>query len=237
MQLGQANRFRAGAGVLMLLVSACHGSGLFFQGRSRPPVQLPDAIIEGPALPRGASKLGRLVARCQEVGRWDSFQGLALVDVDCTEQRLRLMLKEAASRLGGDVLFEVQCRGSGSLLCQAFLGRMAGGSDRRVERLNWRGDIRGELGSGIRVDFESMLPSASRPRSQEASVRELPVLPPSHRLIGSFSTSCEECSQLEARDAVRIAAAGLGASDLVGVRCLVWGAGYRCVGSAAEVEP
>jgi hypothetical protein len=64
----------------------------------------------------------------------------------------------------------------------------------------------------------------------------LPVLPPSHQLLGSLATACDACSELETRDALRIAAGRLGASDVVGVRCLAWGPGFQCAGSAAVPE-
>lgn len=229
-----------GAGVAVLLLGGCRGGpDIFFQGRSEGPVASPAEILEAPELPRDAARLGKLIASCEAVEEWGAFRGRSLVDVDCTERRLRQMLREAASRLGGDVLSGLECSGEGSVRCRAILGRMArrGAPSARVHSGN--PDIGGTRGSGVRVDFAPLVADIGRPPRDAENVRELPVLLPSHRVVGSFQTACDECSELETRDALRLAAARLGASDVIGVRCYAWGPGYHCMGTAAvtEVEP
>jgi hypothetical protein len=148
------------------------------------------------------------------------------------------MLRDAAAEHGGDLLFAVRCRSGTSSSCSAVLGRTARAPD-QARAVVLRPDVLGVRGAAVSVDFAPLGAVAPRgPRNAE-SVNELPTLPPSHRVVGSFSTECVACSELETRDALRVAAGRLGASDVVGVRCVPWGPGFQCAGSAAVtlVEP
>jgi hypothetical protein len=61
------------------------------------------------------------------------------------------------------------------------------------------------------------------------------ALPVSHRGLGTLTTRCDsdECQLRELRQALRIAAGGLGASDLVGVRCFGREGERECVADVA----
>jgi hypothetical protein len=76
----------------------------------------------------------------------------------------------------------------------------------------------------------------SRPARDPQNVAEVLTFSPAHVVIGNLETRCEECAELSARDALRIAAGRIGASDVVGVRCLSQGNSQRCLAEAAVWE-
>ena len=81
---------------------------------------------------------------------------------------------------------------------------------------------------------------AKGPRLPASAVRELSDLPASHRELGTVITDCDaNCSEAVMRASVRVAAARLGASDVVGVRCVPLSPGWHCVGTLAKplVDP
>ncbi len=68
-----------------------------------------------------------------------------------------------------------------------------------------------------------------------SAVREVSDLPASHRELGTLVTDCDAgCSEAAMRASVRVAAGRLGASDVVGVRCLPQSPGWHCVGTLAK---
>lgn len=208
-----------------------------FQGHPAERVVAPESVLEASALPRGAERLGRLFVRCRPVDAAESFSERTLLDVDCSEVRLRRLLREAASEHGGDVLAELSCQRGGALSCRATLARR--GSRAAVAPSSpaaAAADVQGELAARVLVSYE--LRSAERPRAAvaEGNVRELSNLGPAQMLVGNLEIRCEACGELSARDALRIAAGRLGASDVVGVRCVSQGDGQRCLGEAAVWE-
>lgn len=231
-------RIGLAAAALLILVSACHaGPAVIFRGRGATPSRPPDAIVELAALPRGADRLGRVWAQCTLAADWEGFQGLSLAEVDCTERRVRQMLREAASQFGGDVLSGVQCQGSRKRTCQATLGRIGADSDSADKLPSAGPDLGGQRGSEIEIDFMPLVRVPPRSPRAESNLREHSFLTPGYRTIGSFVVRCQDCTELEGREALRIAVAGFGAPDLVGVQCQAWGAGVRCLGAAADVTP
>ena len=219
----------------------CHGGpgGVSFQGRPRAAVALPEQILETRSLPSGVTRLGSVRATCRTPERWQAFREQSLADVDCSEARLRRMLREAAAQNGGDVLAGVSCDANGSLACSAVVGRGARAAARDTGGTRppaVSGDVRGSRGADVLVDFVPLIADPARPARTESVVGDIPLLPPSHVVAATLATACTQCSELEARDALRIAAARSGASDVVGVRCFQWGPGYRCAGSAAMTQ-
>jgi hypothetical protein len=90
----------------------------------------------------------------------------------------------------------------------------------------------------IVVDFEPSVEAftrASRPASDVAEDRALPV---SHLELGTLTTRCDEddCELRELHQALRIAAGGLGASDLVGIRCATRRGERQCLATLAAPE-
>jgi hypothetical protein len=221
------------------LVVACGPArpAVVFQGSTEPPVVMPAQVGRAPAVPRDGKQLGKLSVSCNSELAFEAFEDRSLADVDCSRARLTRMLDEAAAGAGGDLLVGLGChQGSGSLVCEATLARRAS-AVARLRVAPGAGDVFGQLGAEIRISFAPSAPSPERPARGIDVVRELPVLPASHRVVGSLEARCEEaCPELAVRDGLRIAAGRLGLEDVVAVRCFPWSGGHRCLGTAAVAE-
>lgn len=220
-----------------LCLAACAGAPVVtFHGRPLAPVVAPDQVVEAPALPQGAERLGTLVVRCDSDRSWEPFEARRLSDLDCTPARLGRMLREAASERGGDVLVGTLCE-TGSLSgCRATLARRSHrGAGRAIDQAP--PDVRSALGAEIRVGFSPSVVDPGLSERTEDEVNEVGLGPPSHVVVGTLATECEVgCEELDARDALRIAAGRLGVTDVAQVRCFRWGDGYRCTGRALLAE-
>jgi hypothetical protein len=224
-------------GLIFALAACGRSRAVEFQGESGTRLVAPDAVVEASVMPRGAQRLGRLSARCRAVSAAEAFSERSLVDVDCSEQRLRRLLREAASEHGGDVLAELHCQTDSSLSCSAHLVRRAAqGEPRPLPGPAPRPDVRGELGSQVLVSYEPRFAWAPRAARPEHAVREHALLSPPQVAVGNLETHCEDCSELAARDALRIAAGRVGASHVLGVRCLPTGPGQHCIAEIAVAE-
>jgi hypothetical protein len=92
----------------------------------------------------------------------------------------------------------------------------------------------------IRVHFTPNPGVPARPPRRPDAVREVSNFPVSHVRLGDVMTKCAEgCSFDAVRDGVLIAAARVGATDVIDVHCAARGDGWVCSGTAAtyEVEP
>jgi hypothetical protein len=206
----------------------------------------PDAIGRVDWLPAGYEEMGRVTASCSPLSGLEPYSGELLASFDCNRQRLERMLAEDASASGADVLVGTGCGHDGrSLRCIAYTARAEGPA--RLPREADEGPVpgpaaierwdepRARASLVIRVDFDPSVEGFSRRRRRAAEVAEVAVLPISHRELGTLTTRCDadECQPRELRQALRIAAGGLGASDLVAVRCFGRGGERECVADLA----
>lgn len=206
----------------------------------------PDAIGRVDWLPAGYEEMGRVTASCSPISGFQSTQGELLASFDCNRQRLERMLAEDASQTGADVLVGTGCGHDGrALRCIAYTARAEGPA--RFPRESEEGPVPGPMAVErwdepraraslvIRVDFDPSVERFSRRKRRAAEVAEVAALPISHRELGTLTTRCDadECQQRELRQALRIAAGGLGASDLVAVRCFGRGGERECVADVA----
>ena len=81
--------------------------------------------------------------------------------------------------------------------------------------------------------------AAGREPSRPESVEELAFPSVAQAPIADVRASCSEgCNVASVREALRLAAAHLGASSVVDIRCIQSGAGASCVrGAAALIAP
>lgn len=236
--VGTPRSLSALLGAVFGIVIGCGASSpVHFRGQSADPAVHSTSVREGASLERNARQLGVLTVECEPIARFESFDRLSLVDVDCTPTRLRRMLREAAAAEGGDHLAAVECRERPSPRCEALLGRSEGLNE-APPAPRASNDVRGLLGAHVSVSFSAVGQAALGSPKAEQAVRDVAWLPPSHRVIGTLSAACGQCEEIPTRDAVRIAAARTGASDVVGVHCVPWHKGFRCQGLAtvAAVE-
>jgi hypothetical protein len=238
---------------LSLAAAGCGGlrQAVQYDGRQEPSLVRPHELAVVSSLPEGYDELGRISARCtldQERGAIDDEW---LSDVDCSERRLVGAIREKAADAGAELLVGLRCwsRESGDeigIVCRADLARP---SDDTLEARTlaarevpppperepplseaWR----------IRVHFTPNPGVPARPARRSDLIREIPDFPVSHVRLGDVVTDCERgCSFDAVRNGVLVAAARVGATDVVEVRCAARGDGWVCSGTAAayEVDP
>jgi hypothetical protein len=206
-----------------------------FVGRSKPPIVAAALVIESEVLPRNAERLGRLVARCRAFDIDEAFESRPLSDMDCSETRLRLWLREAAADHGGDVVAELHCRMGHTSECSALLARRTE-RERASEPLASpvpATDVEGGFGARIWVSYVPIQRQFAQPLRKLEGVKELSSLPLSHFVIGRVETECEGCDERSLRQAMLVVASRVGPSDVVRVHCLAGGPIERCVGELA----
>ncbi|MFZ5889806.1 MAG: hypothetical protein ACOY0T_01950 [Myxococcota bacterium] len=219
----------------VLALSCTRLRAVAFQGHSLDmPVRAGD-VVETSVIPRGASWLGRVVARCHAFTPGEAFEDRALFDLDCTEARLRSLLRQGAAEAGGNVLSEVVCNSSSTRECRALVSSLPRSELSHEPPTPTEPELRESVGNA-RVAFVPSRTGAVGPARASALVSEQPYQLPSHRMLGCLKVRCEGCSELEARDALRVAAARLGGSGLVSPHCASLPSGSECVAELAKNE-
>jgi hypothetical protein len=209
----------------------------------------PERITSAEVMPAGYLAMGNVVASCRRLDGFREVDGEPLASFDCDRSRLERVLAAQASAESGDVLVGTSCGRDGAVLrCSAIAARADGPPPRAGDIdpgpvpgaaaiARWD-EPRPTTSFAIRVDFAPLVARFERPRRRATDVAEVAALPVSHRELGTLTTRCEadECELRELRHALRVAAGGLGASDLVGVRCFGRGDERECVASVAASE-
>jgi hypothetical protein len=260
-QLWWASYFALG-----LLEVGCAGrfDPAHFEGSRQPQRAEPEAIIDLATRTSDLETLGTVRDRCGLQLGFRRLENQPLSDLDCSMQRLLLVLRESAAHAGGEVLVGAQCRSHrlGSMpratyqvSCAAQVARY---KNRRLANLRplpaprsllpgtpapSASDVRridepdAALAFGISLDFEPQV-SAFEGRVRTGSeVRELAELPLPDRRLGDLSARCEAgCDERALRYGLLIAAGRLGAPDVVGVRCFRSASADSCVGTLAAPE-
>lgn len=203
-------------------------------------------------MPAGYEAVGNVVASCSPFDGFQAIDGEPLASFDCQRARLERVLAERASEASAETLVGTRCGRDGSVLrCTAVAARPESPATRAkanpdhdpgpvpgppaIERWD---EPRASTALVIRVDFEPSVARFERKKRRASDVAEVAALPVSHRDLGILTTRCsaDECELRELRHALRIAAGGLGASDLVGVRCFGRGDERECVANVAATE-
>lgn len=235
-----------------------------FEGSRQAQRAEPEAIIDLAVRTSDLETLGSVQDRCSFQLGFRRLDDEPLSDLDCSIQRLLLVLHESAAHAGGEVLIGAQCRShrlaataraTYQVSCAAQVARY---KNRRLASLRplhaprsllpgtpapSAFDVRridepdAALAFGISLDFEPQV-SAFEGRVRTGSeVRELAVLPLPDRRLGDLSARCEAvCDERALRYGLLIAAGRLGVPDVVGVRCFRSASADSCVGTLAAPE-
>jgi hypothetical protein len=209
----------------------------------------PEDVGRADVLPAGYDEVGRVSASCSPLGGFQPTSGELLASFDCNRSRLERVLAEKASEAGADLLVGMGCGHEGrALRCLAHTARAEGPPRSPLPTdegpvpgptvvARWD-EPRASASLVIRVDFEPAVESFERRARRAADVAEVAALPVSHRELGTLTTRCDadECQLRELRQALRIAAGGLGASDLVGVRCFGREGERECIADLAASD-
>ena len=237
-----------------------------FQGKSEPQRAEPEAVRDVAVLTSELELLGTVRVGCRLQAGFRRLHEEHLSDLDCSNERLVLALRESAASAGGELLVATQCNsrpvGAGSpgaqqLQCAAGVARYTAGPlanpeahPLSVPRSRQPGrpapsasDVKridepdASLAFRISLSFEPRVKAYEHPALPRGQVRELPELPLSHRSLGDLVASCAGgCDERALRYGVLIAAGRLGAPDVVSVRCYSAGSGEACVGTLAAPE-
>jgi hypothetical protein len=216
-----------------------------------------DAVERMEILPPHYRSLGHVGASCDGHEGFAAARGEPLASFDCSEERLLRVLAELAAESGGDVLAEVLCGADGlSLACRAHVGQRPDAerlarplgegaaatgfsspapSAAEVRRAD---EPRAGVAFAIEVDFEPRVSRFAGVRRAAEAVSWVATLPLSHVELGILRTRCDagECALAELRHALRVAAGGLGASDVVGARCATLDEESWCVAEVAVAQ-
>jgi hypothetical protein len=213
-----------------------------------PPRVLPSEVLRAEVLPADHETVGSASASCESRAQWGKRSGVPLTSFECTDAELERALVARAAAASAPVLVGVSCGDDsrGARVCSATLARPSEPAPARPAAARERPQRDEEKLSfaarkRIEVDIEPTRANfARRPRtaSEVAEARGLPV---SHVELGSLRARCDEaeCDSADLRIALRVAAGGLGVSDLVDVSCATLDGERECLATlaASELDP
>jgi len=204
----------------------------------------PHAPLErSETLPAGYDSLGVVSAACRVQPRKRSFRGEPATSFACGPSELARALVEQANARGGTLLARESCEreGEDGLVCSAEVARREASTPGSSEPSLDFGDADDELlvtvASRIRIDFDSggVIDRRARPARDVAEFVGLPV---GHVEVGVMRAHCSpsDCGADEAHAGLRLAAGALGASELVGVRCVSFDGERACIATLGMSE-
>jgi len=253
-------------GAVAVLLTACAGQfdPANFQGQREARRAEPEALIELSARTAELETLGTVRAHCSLRPGFRPLHHEALSDLDCSNERLLLTLRESAASAGGEALLGAHCSSrpleaadprTSQLTCAAEVARFRTGSLANPRPLSAprshapgkpapsASDVKridepdASLAFRIKVNFAPAVSEFGRPARTGAEVHELSRMPLSHVALGDLSTSCKGgCDERALRYGVLIAAGRLGAPDVVDIRCSQGAHRSSCVGTLAAPE-
>jgi len=221
------------------------GGILFVLGCASAPSPRPRAaaVEFGEALPAGYESLGRAHAECRLHPRDGALEGVPVTSLACRRSELERALVEQANARGGSLLAHERCRKSGAeLACTALVARPASdvgaASSPHGVVLPDDDGLPASVASHVLIDVEPRGARFERGVRPASAVSEFPALPVGHVELGVMRARCDAraCDDEQARAGLRVAAGGLGVSDLVGVRCFALDGERSCVGTLGVSE-
>jgi hypothetical protein len=252
----------AGIGLCVAGLVGCAAGGVSFSGKGQPQVVDSRQIGVGDRAPDGQRRLGRLAADCTPVEATEGLDGARLSDLTCSQPFLMAALKERAASAGGAFLVEPRCVGRGkspdaALRCSAEVwgpvevaSFVAPEDEPRAVNVDPRAPaVPGAPPLGrvaeawrVRVDFWPTPGQQGRPAVDPAEVAEIDFERVGQVTLGDLRAHCDaDCSLESVRVALRAAAGRIGATSLVGVRCIEEEGAPSCVASvtllASNGEP
>lgn len=204
----------------------------------------PGSVVQfSEALPVGYESLGTVHADCRVLARDRVVMGAPVTSLACRQSELERALVEQANARGGTVLARERCyRASAHLACSALVaGPLEGAVKPAKSAFFGANDDEGlpaTVARHVLIDVEPRGARFERRARAAGAVTEFVGLPVGHVELGVMRAHCDEsaCDDAQARAGLRLAAGGLGVSDLVGVRCFALEGERACVATLAESE-
>lgn len=229
-----------------------------YTGASQRRVLDPARLESGDQAPPGQHRLGRLSARCTLADAHGGLDGVRLSDVACSTAFLQAALRERAARAGGTFLVDLRCDPAraelapgGAARCSADVwgprepARVAASREPSPVNVDPRGPaapLAPAFGSveeawRVSVDYWPAPRQTQRAPIGPDQVGEIDFPRVGFTRLGDVRARADEsCSLDTLRGALRAAAARLGATSVVGVRCVAEGDTRSCVASVAAPE-
>jgi hypothetical protein len=243
--------------------AACAANGVSYSGASQPRVLEPAQLGAGDEAPPGQHRLGRLSAKCTLADAGGGLDGVALSDVGCSTALLQAALRERAARAGGSFLVDLHCDPAQAELapgsaatCSANVwgpsdparrdpARFAGSNEPFPVNVDTGGPAAPlapafgavEEAWRVLVDYWPVADQKVRAPVGPDQVGEIDFPRVGFRHLGDVRARADEsCSLDTLRGALLAAAARVGATSVVGVRCIREGDTQSCVASVAAPE-
>lgn len=223
-------------------LAGCMGSGVQFSG-SRQPSVTPESVEVGAHPPPGLERRGDVSAECNSLDPDSDVKNARASDLGCSLGLLQAALREGAADAGGSFLTQPQCeqKRDGDAARPSWVGcngevwgpepkKQAGPAAPppfESARDAWR----------IRVDFWPAVKGKRAPVGDAENVAEVDFPRVGQVKLGDLSARCDAgCAQGSMHQGLRAAAAFLGASTLVGVRCIQQEQALSCAASISAPE-
>lgn len=254
---------RSSIAVLALLASlpafvGCASNGLSYSGDSQRRLLEPALLGSVDAAPAGQHRLGHLSAGCTLADAREGLDGVRLSDVGCSTSLLRAALRERAASAGATFLLNLQCDPAGELTrgerharCSAEAwgprdpARFVASASAPAVNVDPRGaaaPLAPAYGSvheawQVLVDFWPAPGASSRAAVAPEQVSEIDFPRVGFARLGEVrARSDREASIDTLRVALRAAAARVGATSVVGPRCIVAEDTQLCIASVAAPD-
>ncbi len=234
----------------------CASGGAIFSGQSQDPRVVATQLTEQESMPADHRLLGVVEASCDReepaFGELEANESGCrnLAELMCSEELLSQALRERAAEVGGTALVGRRCSSEvdedgASIRCAAEVAAskgeptnsaLAGAIPVHEEGVPLRSV---QEAATIRLVFTALTATPRAPRAAHL-VAEQAVMPVQNVVLGDLLARCgDDCSDAALRESLRVAAGRVGASDVVGVRCLHKGEDLVCSAraTAPSVDP
>jgi hypothetical protein len=237
---------------------ACAPSGVSYSGDSQRKLLDPARLGSGDEAPPGQRRLGHLSAGCRLADIRAGADGVTLSDVGCSTALLQAALRERAANAGGTFLVDLRCdpghaplAPGGHAQCSADVwgprepGRYPSAPSPVPVNVDPRGPAAplapafGAVSEAWRVLVDYWPAPGQKARAPVAPERVSEIDFPRVgfvRLGDVRARADASCSKDTLRGAVRAAAARVGATSIVDVRCVAGEDAQLCIASLAALE-
>jgi hypothetical protein len=239
----QGKWVEVGAALGAVALAGCMGSGVQFSGSRQPAVTPAEGIEVGAHPPPGLERRGDVSAECKSLDPDAEVKGARASDLGCSVGLLHAALREGAAEAGGSFLTQPECeqKRDGNAARPSWVGCSGEvwGPDNapaaqkpppppfESARDAWR----------IRVDFWPAAKGKRGPAGGAESVAEVDFPRVGQVKLGDLSARCDAgCAEASMHHGLRAAAGFLGASTLVGVRCIRQEQALTCAASISAPE-
>lgn len=247
--------FRANIAGLLILpaFAACGAGAVSYSGSSQRALLEPAQLGTGDKAPPGSQRLGHVSAGCTLADAGAGFEGVRSSDLACSPAFLRAALRQRAAKVGGTFLVDAECDPEGEVLppatrrasCSADVWgpRESAAAAPAAPEVPWPAATLAPPFRDVdeawhaRVDYWPAPGVSPRPAISDGLVGEVDFPRVGLTRLGDVRARADgACSVDTLRAALRAAAARVGATRVVDVRCATNDEAPFCIASLAAPE-